>query len=248
MDKLGYTKDDILSYLDNAMAKPQQGVFISSDHPYLNTNFMDLRLDVTFESAINTGIESINWITYPDLREIFAKLEWFDNDKKTADNVDIENIENIDYRSEKHGLPIHYLYTQRWQLANTLTRIYGPDKALSILLEICADAKRAEREMGLENLKEVDNQGLIIDSIGENIKGANNNLVNINNELQNQGEQMNRIQKTTLETENEVKKTGNIMGKMERRAKCLQIITFFAVIVFGLFDVVWAIYLLILRK
>ncbi len=144
MDKLGYTKDDILSYLDNAMAKPQQGVFISSDHPYLNTNFMDLRLDVTFESAINTGIESINWITYPDLREIFAKLEWFDNDKKTADNVDIENIENIDYRSEKHGLPIHYLYTQRWQLANTLTRIYGPDKALSILLEICADAKRAE--------------------------------------------------------------------------------------------------------
>ena len=108
-----------------------------------------------------------------------------------------------------------------------------------------ADALKAQREIGLENMKEVDNQGLIIDSIGENIKTANVNLTNINNELQNQGEQMNRIQEKTLETESQVKQTGKIMTKMEGRAKCIQIITCIAVVVFGLFDVVWITFLII---
>ena len=104
---------------------------------------------------------------------------------------------------------------------------------------------KAQREMGLDNIKEVDNQGLIIDSIGENIKGANANLVNINNELQDQGEQMNRIQEKTLETETQVKQTGKIMVRMEGRAKCIQIITFIAVVVLGLFDIVWIVFLII---
>jgi len=44
----GYTKDDIFKYMDMAMCKPQQGIFISSDNnALLNTNFKDLRLDVT---------------------------------------------------------------------------------------------------------------------------------------------------------------------------------------------------------
>ena len=100
-----------------------------------------------------------------------------------------------------------------------------------------SDAIKAQREMGLENVKEVDNQGLIIDSIGENIKGANANLTNINNELQNQGEQMNRIQDHTNEIDSQVKQTGKIMTKMEGRAKCIQILAFLAVILVGLADV-----------
>ena len=108
-----------------------------------------------------------------------------------------------------------------------------------------ADALKAQREIGLENVKEVDNQGLIIDSIGENIKTANVNLTNINTELQNQGEQMNRIQEKTLETESQVKQTGKIMTKMEGRAKCIQIVTCIAVVVFALFDVVWLTFLFI---
>ena len=96
---------------------------------------------------------------------------------------------------------------------------------------------KAQREMGLDNIKEVDNQGLMINSIGENIKGANANLTNINNELQNQGEQMNRIQDHTNEIDSQVKQTGKIMTKMEGRAKCIQILAFLAVILVGLADV-----------
>ena len=48
-NQYGYTKDKIFEYMDMAMAKPQQGIFISSDNTaLLNTNFKDLRLDVNF--------------------------------------------------------------------------------------------------------------------------------------------------------------------------------------------------------
>ena len=53
-----------------------------------------------------------------------------------------------------------------------------------------ADKIKAERDILLDNQKDVDNQGLIIDSIQENVKAAGSNLTNINNELGLQGEKM----------------------------------------------------------
>ena len=147
MNRFGYSKEDIIHYLDNAMAKPQQGVFISSDsNALMNTFFRDLRLDATFESAVNTGIESINWITHPDLKAVFAKLEWFDNDAfNKENNVDISNIEGIDERNpRKDKGPIHYKHNQRWQIANTLNAIYGADKAMELIVQICAGTSRKE--------------------------------------------------------------------------------------------------------
>ena len=46
---------------------------------------------------------------------------------------------------------------------------------------------KTERELLLKNQKDVDNQGLIIDSIQKNVKAAGTNLENINNELNLQG-------------------------------------------------------------
>lgn len=138
--ELNYTKDDIMSYLDMAMSKPQQGAFISSDNKaLLNTNFIDLRLDVGFESAFNNGIESIDWISHVDLKQIFAKLDWFNNDTFVQDvNVDMTNITNINERDISKSLGRrHYKHAQRWQLANTLCSLYGYDKALSLMNEIC---------------------------------------------------------------------------------------------------------------
>ena len=99
------------------------------------------------------------------------------------------------------------------------------------------DAIKAQRELGLENLKEVDNQGIMINEIGENIKGANVNLENINNELDNQGQQMKRIEQNNLEIHSNVMQTGKIMSKMEGRAKCIQILAFLAVILMGIADI-----------
>ena len=135
--KLGYTRENIINYMDNAMAKPQQGIFISSDDGYINTNFKDLRLDITFESALDTGVESINWITHPDLKMIFNKLEWFDNDSN-ENVITTDDLVETEERDEKKSFgPRHYKHAQRWQLANTLTAIFGSEKAINILREIC---------------------------------------------------------------------------------------------------------------
>ena len=145
--KLGYTKEDILDYMDMAMAKPQQGSFIAYDeHPLMNTYFQDLRLDVNFETAFDTGVESINWISHPDLKPIFAKLEWFANENiDTKNEVDLSGIQNIEERDLKksHGRK-HYKHAQRWQIANTLVALYGEERGFEIIMQICKDTSPRE--------------------------------------------------------------------------------------------------------
>ena len=142
----GYTKEDIFKYMDMAMCKPQQGIFIAADDKaLLNTNFKDLRLDVNFESAFQSGVTSIDWISHPDLKDIFHKLEWFNLTTNTSEEVEITNISGINDRdiSKSKGRR-HYKHAQRWQLANTLTSIYGEQKALEIMIEICDGTSRRE--------------------------------------------------------------------------------------------------------
>ena len=139
-EELGLTSDSIIQFMDMAMAKPQQGIFISSDDScMMNTNFIDYRLDVDFELAYDTGVSAINWISHPDLKEIFAKLEWFNNDKFVENvNINVSDVTNISERDITKSVKKHYKHAQRWQLANTLTSIYGYDKALKLMCEICS--------------------------------------------------------------------------------------------------------------
>ena len=108
-----------------------------------------------------------------------------------------------------------------------------------------ADKIRTERDMILDQHKEVDFQGNIIDSIASNIKDTNRNLEGINTELKEQGEQMNRVQDHALNAESTVKQTDKIMTKMERRQKCMKVIGAIAVIIFAIFDIFWLIFWLV---
>lgn len=138
MNEIGYTKDDIFDWLDMAMAKPQQGIFITSDSKaLLSTNFIDLRLDANFETAFDTGLESIDWISHPDLKNIFAKLEWFNTENNQKKSVDITAVSDINDVDPSKCIRRHYKHAQRWQLANTLTSLYGYDKALQYMVAIC---------------------------------------------------------------------------------------------------------------
>lgn len=108
-----------------------------------------------------------------------------------------------------------------------------------------ADKIKTERDMIMDQHKETDYQGNMIDSIASNIKSANNNLTNINTELKNQGEQMNRIHDHVANAESEVKQTEKIMTRMERRQKCMKIVGGCAVVILGIFDVFWLVFWLI---
>lgn len=138
MKEIEYTKDDIFDWMDMAMAKPQQGIFITSDSKaLLSTNFIDLRLDANFETAFDTGLESIDWISHPDLKNIFAKLEWFNTENNQKKSVDITAVSDINDVDPSKCIRRHYKHAQRWQLANTLTSLYGYDKALQYMVAIC---------------------------------------------------------------------------------------------------------------
>lgn len=144
--QFGYTEDKIEEFMDMAMAKPQQGIFITSDsEPLVSTNFKDLRLDVNFEPAFDLGVESVDWIAHPNLKSIFSKLEWFN--RETFDNetdIDITKVSNVTDRDPLKNKRKHYKHLQRWQLANTLTNIYGFDKALQYMIEICENTPYKE--------------------------------------------------------------------------------------------------------
>lgn len=146
--KLGFDKSEILKWIDMALCRPQQGIFISSDESALmNMNFRDLRLDVNFEQAYDTGVSSIDWISHPELKEVFSKLDWFINDEfNEHTNIDMSVIDNTDGRdASKETGPKHYKHAQRWQLANTLNALYGADEAYKIMRVICSnDTKNGE--------------------------------------------------------------------------------------------------------
>ena len=108
-----------------------------------------------------------------------------------------------------------------------------------------ADKIKTERDMIMDQHKETDYQGNMIDSIASNIKSANNNLTNINTELKNQGEQMNRIHDHVANAESEVKQAEKIMTRMERRQKCMKIVGGCAVVILGIFDVFWLVFWII---
>jgi methyl-accepting chemotaxis protein len=110
-----------------------------------------------------------------------------------------------------------------------------------------AEKIKTERDMILEQHKETDYQGNIIDSIASNIKDTNRNLEGINTELKSQGDQMNRIHDHAMNADTQVKQTEKIMTKMERRQKCMKVIGGIAVVIFGIFDIVWLIFWIIRR-
>ena len=144
--ELAYTKDDILQWLDMAMAKPQQGIFITSDNEaMMSTNFVDLRLDANFETAFNTGVESVDWISHPDLKDIFSKLDWFSSASNgNTKSIELSDIANINEFNKDKCIPRHYKHAQRWQIANTLTSLYGYDKALQLMTLVCKDTPYKE--------------------------------------------------------------------------------------------------------
>ncbi len=134
-EKFGYTKDDVIRWMDLAMFKPQQGAFIGYDeHPLINTKFFEDFIYVNFDvDSINT-----DWVTHPDLQEIFRRFEWFNKDTEDL-RVEIREAKDLEFDTKNK---IHYKHQERWRLANTLVKLYGVEKGYRYLRMICSNAIR----------------------------------------------------------------------------------------------------------
>lgn len=138
MESLGFGKDDLLKWMDLSMFKPQQGAFIGYDeHPLINTHFFEDFIYINFDNIESVGHPDIDWVTYPDLKEVFKRWEWFENDDDEDLKIDV--IEAKDLEFDTHN-KIHYKHNERWRLANTLVHLYGLEKGFKYLRLICSNS------------------------------------------------------------------------------------------------------------
>ena len=138
-DKLGVTKEDVLTFMDMAMAKPQQGSFIAYDgDAMMSTNFQNVSITIDVDRAYKEGVSAVETVGHPDLNAVFAKLRWF-SDESFSEKTDIskDDVEVGERDLKKARGKKHYKHAQRWQLANTLVALFGEDKGLDIMIGIC---------------------------------------------------------------------------------------------------------------
>lgn len=135
-EELAFTKEDLLKWMDLMMFKPQQGAFIGYDpRPLINTRFFEDFIYVNFDNIEDIGHPDIDWITHPDLKILFKRWEWFEEDNTP---IDIEVIDKPLLEFNTHN-KVHYKHFERWRLANTLVGLYGKDQGYNYLRLICAN-------------------------------------------------------------------------------------------------------------
>lgn len=183
----------------------------------------------------NREIEEINNL----LEQYIARVDELDDDLKDSSEISSKKPLINKLTQNKNDLEI-----SKKKFLEKKSQFESKNAIRAIEGKTGSDKIKAERNAILEQHRETDIQGDIINNIGENIKGANQNLTNMNTEIKRQGEQMNRIHNTALEADADVKRTGEIMSKMERRQLCMKILGTIATFLFGIFDVALLIYYL----
>lgn len=137
-EKLGYTKSDILRWMDLSMFKPQQGAIIGYDpHPLISSHFFEDFIYVNFDSIDDIGCPELDWITYPDLKEVFKRFDSFVDDEKN--NIQVSVLDKPLLEFDTHN-KVHYKHNERWRLANTLVSLYGFEQGYKYLRMITSNA------------------------------------------------------------------------------------------------------------
>ena len=126
LPQIGKEKEDLQRWMDMSMCKPQQGGFIPYDPGALiSSHFFEDFIYVNFDNVEDIGSPDIDWVTHPDLKEIFARYEWFtpdDPDDYSKVDINVKSTGDPEFDTHKR---FHYKHFERWRLANTLVQIYG---------------------------------------------------------------------------------------------------------------------------
>ena len=137
VDKLGYSKSDILKWMDLSMFKPQQGAIIGYDpHPLISSHFFEDFIYVNFDSIDDIGCPELDWITYPDLKEVFKRFDTFAEDDRNDIQVSVIDKPLLEFDTHNK---VHYKHNERWRLANTLVSLYGFEQGYRYLRMITSN-------------------------------------------------------------------------------------------------------------
>lgn len=137
-DELGFNRDQLIQWMDLSMFKPQQGAFIGYDENLLiNSNFFEDFIYVNFDNVEDMGYEGVvDWVTYPDLRELFKRWEWFSEEHEEDIEINVKEAKPLEVDTHNK---CHYKHHERWRLANTLVKLYGLPVGTRYLRMICTN-------------------------------------------------------------------------------------------------------------
>lgn len=137
-DELGFNRDQLIQWMDLSMFKPQQGAFIGYDENLLiNSNFFEDFIYVNFDNVEDMGYEGVvDWVTYPDLRELFKRWEWFSEEHEEDIEINVKEAKPLEVDTHNK---CHYKHHERWRLANTLVKLYGLPLGTRYLRMICTN-------------------------------------------------------------------------------------------------------------
>lgn len=141
LSSINSTEDDLLQWMDLSMFRPQQGAFIPYDKDALfSTQFFEDFIYICFDNVEDMGDPDIDWVSYPPLKSVFKRWEWFEAKGEVEDtesNIAIESAPEIDFSTGVQKY--HYKHTERWKLANTLVQLYGLEKGYKYMRLICTN-------------------------------------------------------------------------------------------------------------
>lgn len=142
LEGLGKTKEDLVKWIDLSMHKPAQGAFVPYDkNAMISTNFFEDFIYICFDNVEDLGHPEIDWITHPELKELFGCLEW--NEDSKNDTPEISVLEkDVDEKAIQNK--VHYKHHERWRLANTLTNLYGKTDGYRYLRAIVSNKVRSQ--------------------------------------------------------------------------------------------------------
>ena len=126
----GYSAENLISWLDWSMCRPQQGVFITADpNPLFSTKFYKDFIHVGFDYSGSWG---------DDLLEKFLS--------KHDDLILYEEVFHARAEAITPGevLPGKYKHGDRWKFANTLVNLYGYEEGLRYLKVVCSNTPHHE--------------------------------------------------------------------------------------------------------
>lgn len=140
--ELGFTSEELIKWMDLAMFKPQQGAFIPYDADAMfSTHFFEDFLYMDFDNVEDMGHPDVDWITKPELKELFSRWEWFEKDETGDMAITVKDAPELITDTR---MPYHYKHQERWKLANTLVKLYGYEMAYVYMRKICTGVPNKE--------------------------------------------------------------------------------------------------------
>lgn len=126
METIGFTKADLTKWMDLSMFRPAQGAFIGYDpNIMINVNFFEDFIYFCFDNVEDLGHPEIDWVTYPELKEAFARWEWFEESEDNTVTTTLLNDASEAGPDGKVHDKVHYKHNERWRIANTLVNIFA---------------------------------------------------------------------------------------------------------------------------